>query len=78
MKLHEKIDSIRESKGITQKHVADVCGKPSQWYYDLKIGRSSVKAEDLGNIAKALGVDVTIFFENALSDARKIDNKQAI
>lgn len=78
MKLHEKIDEIRESKGITQKHVADVCGKPSQWYYDLKIGRSSVKAEDLGNIAKALGVEVTVFFDNGLSVTHKSDDKQAI
>lgn len=78
MKLHEKIDAIRESKGITQKHVADVCGKPSQWYYDLKVGRSSVKAEDLGNIAKALGVEVTIFFESELSATHKITDKQAI
>lgn len=67
MKLHEKIDAIREKKGITQKHVSDVCGKNSQWYYDMKIGRSSVKGEDLGNIAKALGVDVSVFFNDKLS-----------
>lgn len=75
MKLHERIDVIRESKGITQKHVADVCGKNSQWYYDMKIGRSSVKGEDLSNIAKALGVDVSIFFEEELSDTH---NDEAI
>ena len=78
MKLHEKIDAIRDSKGITQKHVADVCGKSSQWYYDLKIGRSSVKGEDLVCIAKALGVEVTIFFDNKLSDTHKNEGKQAI
>lgn len=78
MKLHEKIDAIRESKGITQKHVADVCGKSSQWYYDLKIGRSSVKGEDLECIAKALGVNVTIFFEDELSVALKCDEKKVI
>lgn len=77
MKLHEKIDAIRRKKGITQKHVADVCGKNSQWYYDMKIGRSSVKGEDLGNIAKALGVDVSIFFEDELSVTHK-NEKQAI
>ena len=63
MKLHEKIDAIRRSKGITQTHVAQVCGKHPQWYYDMKIGRSSVKAEDLPNIAKALDVDVSIFLK---------------
>lgn len=78
MKLHEKIDAIRVSKGITQKHVADVCGKSSQWYYDLKIGRSSVKGEDLGLIAEALGVEVTVFFDDELSATRKISEKQAI
>ncbi len=78
MKLHEKIDAIRESKGITQKHVADACGKPSQWYYDLKVGRSSVKGEDLGCIAKALGVEVTIFFENDLSATLNNRTEQAI
>lgn len=67
MKLNERIDYIRKSKGITQKHVADVCGKNSQWYYDMKIGKSSVKGEDLPNIAKALGVDVSIFFTEKLS-----------
>lgn len=75
MKLHERIDAIRESKGITQKHVADVCGKSSQWYYDMKIGRSSVKGEDLINIAKALGEDVSVFFEEKLSDTH---NNKAI
>lgn len=71
MKLNERIDYIRESKGITQKHVADVCGKSSQWYYDMKVGRSSVKGEDLPSIAKALGVDINIFFNHELSVTRK-------
>jgi len=73
MKLNERIDFIRESKGITQKHVADVCGKSSQWYYDMKIGKSSVKGEDLPNIAKALGVDVSIFFTDELSDTHNFE-----
>ena len=73
MKLNERIDFIRDSKGITQKHVADVCGKSSQWYYDMKIGKSSVKGEDLPNIAKALGVDVSIFFTEELSDTHNYE-----
>lgn len=77
MKLHERIDAIRESKGITQKHVADTCGKNSQWYYDMKIGRSSVKGEDLEGIAKALGVEVNVFFNDELSVTLNSE-KQAI
>lgn len=77
MKLHERIDAIRESKGITQTHVARVCGRNPQWYYDIKTGHSTIKAEDLPNIAKALGVDMSVFFDKKLSVTQN-NEKQAI
>jgi len=41
----------------------------------MKVGRSSVKGEDLPNIAKALGVDISIFFESKLSDTLNCESE---
>lgn len=32
MKVHEKIEQIRQRKGVTKKHIADKCNKSSAWY----------------------------------------------
>ncbi|MFC2948574.1 helix-turn-helix domain-containing protein [Virgibacillus sediminis] len=67
MKIHEKIELIRQRKGVTKTHIANKCNKTSAWYTGISKGRSKIDVETLQQIAEALEVDVRIFFEDNLS-----------
>lgn len=77
MKMHEKIELIRQRKGVTKTHIANRCNKTSAWYTGISKGRSRIDVETLQQIADALEVDVRIFFEDDLSATLK-NQKQAI
>ncbi|WP_158599670.1 helix-turn-helix domain-containing protein [Lysinibacillus halotolerans] len=66
--VNKNIEKVRLSKGITRKFVAKKCGKTQQWYWKVEKGLIIPDAVNLQLIAKALEVDVKIFFENKLND----------
>ena len=62
---------IRERRvmlGLTQQHVADLIGVTYQQAHKYEKGINRVAAGRLYNIAQALGVDVSYFFEGLGSD----------
>jgi len=75
MKIHERIEQIRQRKGVTKTHIANKCGKTPTWYTDISNGRRGISVEALEQIADALEVDVRIFFNNKLSDTHKTDKE---
>lgn len=77
MTINEKVEQIRQKKGITKKHIAEKCGHSPAWYTDILKGRP-IKVDTLEKIADALEVDIRIFFENNLSETLKNEQKQAI
>lgn len=77
MKIHEKIELLRQRKGVTKTHIANKCNKTSAWYTGISKGRSKIDVETLQQIADALEVDVRVFFEDNLSVSLK-NKKQAI
>lgn len=66
--VNSNIEKIRLSKGITRKFVAEKCNKTQQWYWKVEKGLIIPDANNLQLIAKALQVDVKIFFEEKLND----------
>jgi len=75
MKLHEKIEQVRKSKGVTKTFIARKCGRTPTWYTDISNGRRGVSVEALKQIANALDVDIRIFFSDDLSVAHKSDEE---
>ena len=69
MKVHEKIEEIRKSKGVTKTHIAKKCNKTVAWYYGISKGKRTLNVQTLQEIANALEVDVKNFFDNELSDS---------
>lgn len=76
MTINEKIEKIRERKGVTKTHIAKKCGHTPAWYTDIVKGRR-IKVDTLQKIADALEVDIKIFFDDKLSDSHK-NEKEAI
>lgn len=67
--IYKQIEFLRQRKGITQTHLARVCGKPPQWYQAIKSGKTQLKAEDFRLLVQALEVDPTYFFDYKVSES---------
>jgi transcriptional regulator with XRE-family HTH domain len=52
--------SIRESKGMTQRQMAEKCGVTFQNISKIENGRYNVGVDVLSRMAEALGYEVTI------------------
>lgn len=66
--IYQKVESLRKTKGITQVHLANSCGKTPQWYHSIKSGKTELKVDDLYYLSKALDVPIGIFFEEEVSE----------
>lgn len=65
--IHIRVENVRVSRGVTKTHIARACNKTVAWYSDVSKGKIRLTVDDLEKIAKALNVDVRIFFESKLS-----------
>lgn len=76
MQVHERIEEIRKSKGVTKTHIAKKCNKTVSWYYGISKGKRTLNVQTLQEIADALEVDVKNFFDEKISDTLK--NEQEV
>jgi transcriptional regulator with XRE-family HTH domain len=63
--IAERIRIIRVSKRLTQENVADEIGLTHGAYAKIERGETDPNTSRLMDIAKALKVDVTVFFEDS-------------
>lgn len=63
MKLYEKIKEIRKSKGVSQTFVAKKLNISVSGYSMKESGKRPITTSELEEIANALEVPATIFFE---------------
>lgn len=63
------IKELREEKGITQKHIAEVVGISQMAMYRIEKNETKVDANLLFEISKALDVDIKYFFKNKLTQS---------
>lgn len=75
MKLcREMLREFRESKGITQTHVAKMTGKEPKRISALENGTIALKSDEmLEIIVKGFGVSVPYFFTVVLSEIERSD-----
>lgn len=64
MELHERIKEFRRSKGISQTFVANKLNITVSGYSMKESGQRSITINELEEIAKALGVSASIFFND--------------
>lgn len=72
--VHQRIEEIRISKGVTKTHIAKKCGKTVAWYHGISTGRRQPNVESLQQIADALETDVRNFFGDEVSETLNSDN----
>ncbi|MED4326738.1 helix-turn-helix transcriptional regulator [Bacillus licheniformis] len=72
MKVNEKLRTIRQAKGITQKFVADSLGIPTATYNGYELGRRKIHVELLKDIAKVLDEPIQNFFENEIYETKNL------
>lgn len=77
LEVYERIEIIRNRKGVTKTHIANKCGKTPAWYTRVSKGKTKLDVDNLQDIANALEVDVRIFFDNKLS-VTLTDEKQKV
>lgn len=63
MKLHERIKSLRESRGVSQTFMAKKMGISTSSYNMKERGNRKFSIEDLESISKILNVPIANFFE---------------
>lgn len=57
--IGKKIKSIRESKGLTQQNLADLCDFEKSNVSRIEAGRTNITVKNLYKISKALGVKIS-------------------
>jgi transcriptional regulator with XRE-family HTH domain len=62
--VYEKIEEVRKSRGVTKTYIAKKCNKSLQWYQGISIGRRTPNVKSVQEIANALHVKPSIFFED--------------
>ena len=68
--VRDNVKRIREAKGIMASHVSKVLGyKTPQGYHYLENGQAKIDTEKLAIIAKVLGEDVKVFYDQKLTES---------
>lgn len=67
--VHQNVERVRRAKGITKTHLAKMLGLSLQGYRHITCGHVRLDVERLQIIAKVLGVEPGIFFNDKLTDS---------
>ncbi|RHW33553.1 helix-turn-helix domain-containing protein [Oceanobacillus profundus] len=80
--IHENVEKIRMSKGVTKTHLANKLNLSLQGYIHITSGKTRLDVERLKVIAKTLNVNPAVFFDNKLTESviksLETNNKSAI
>lgn len=74
MGIGENIRSIRILRGLTQESLAERANLSRSSIVNFETGKRAPRVDDLESIAKALGVEVSIFFQENPTNLRKTDS----
>ena len=68
----------RNDKGLTQQEVADVSDIERPFYTQIETGTRNPSVDKAKNIARALGFDWTIFFEDESGEKPQAPKNKAV
>lgn len=66
----ERMEEIRQRRGITKAHIARHCKHTITWYNDIIRGRRRIYMDDAFLVAEALDVDFVDFLDRKLNETR--------
>lgn len=75
--VHENVRKIRVAKGVKKAYLAKKIGVTAMTYSRIEAGESKLDVERLKVLSIALGVEVSIFFDNELTDSVTEEIEQA-
>ena len=67
--VHENLKKIRIAMGVTQSHLAKKINVTGMTYSRIENGESKLDVERLKIISIALGLEVSIFFDEKLTES---------
>lgn len=67
--VHDNLKRIRIAMGVTQSHLAKKINVTNMTYSRIENGESKLDVERLQVLAKSLGIDVSIFFDDKLTES---------
>ena len=78
--VHDNLKKIRTAMGVTQSHLAKKINVTNMTYSRIENGESKLDVERLKVIANSLGIDVSIFFDDKLTESvvfkmKNVDSK---
>lgn len=68
------LKKIRNEKGLTQQDVADCGGFARTYYTMVEQGKRTPSVDVAKSIARVLGFEWTIFFEDECNESKHIEN----
>lgn len=66
--VYKNVAKIREAKGVTKTHIANALDLSLQGYRYLESGETTLGVERLKIISSVLGVPVSVFFDDELTE----------
>lgn len=75
--VHENLKKIRTAMGVTQSHLAKKINVTGMTYSRIENGESKLDVERLKIISIALGLDVSVFFDEKLTESVISEIEQA-
>lgn len=67
--VYQNVDLIRESAGISKRHLASQTGMSEMSCSNALSGKSKISAERLRDFAAALKItDINVFYDDSLTD----------
>ena len=67
--VYENLKKIRTAMGVTQSHLAKKIKVTAMTYSRIENGESKLDVERLKIISVALGIDISVFFDEELTDS---------
>lgn len=67
--IQDNVERIRKAKGVTKTHLAKKINMTVQGYRHITSGNVRMDVERLAVIAKELGVEPAVFFDDSLTES---------
>lgn len=56
------VRAVRRDRGLSQEHLADICGLHRTYVSDIELGKRNVSLENIEKIAAAFNMSITELF----------------
>ena len=56
------VRTVRRDRGLSQEHLADICGLHRTYVSDIELGKRNVSLENIEKVAAAFNMSITELF----------------